>query len=495
MKKPAYTVLLRGTSVNIRYTYNRVSHAFPLSIKIELHQWDEKKMRVGFRYEGSTETNEKINRALTNLEHWSNTSIQAGIEPTVEIIKAKWAEHQAADKWHKERNERNKPKFEQLATDSRSEIEKLQARIRELEKIELRSLGKIGALPAASAEPDQPIRPLMIEMLYEYVEHKTGEPLGVKAKKTDNARKSTGTERQIRTWANTFLLFTKSKEARKANLNFNLQELDEKFYNTYAEYLMNPEGNDLYNNTFGTHVKKLKTFIRWVEIDRRMPVDPRYKRFKVLEEEKEIICFTKEEIDLLYQFKPETTRTHADANEYQKYIDFTVFSFLTGLRISDVFKAGGLRISGKYLIGKTTKTKNLFKVPLEIDNRILEILEKYNYDLKLFSPPEYNRTIKKVVAMFCKHHNLYQKPISITNYKLKQAVTTVDSFADLYTSHCNRRGFVSFAYSDLGYTVRDIMEIIGTRSEKEISKYLKLKADHLSEKLKKHRSSKSSAGL
>src|SRR5690606_18932439 len=107
-----------------------------------------------------------------------------------------------------------------------------------------------------------------------------------------------------------------------------------------------------------------------------------------------------------------------------------------------------------------------------------KILKKYNYNMRLFSDQEYNRKIKQIVKKFCEEHNLRQSLREIIRYKLKKPITTYVYFWDEYTSHCNRRGFVSYA-SDLGLNLSDTMEMIGTVTEKEMKKYLLQKTDHL----------------
>ncbi|MFD2247298.1 hypothetical protein [Pontibacter ruber] len=486
MKKPGLTIHLRPNkdktkaNVTIRYTYARTSHPFPLGITIDLKKWDKKRNRLDFKYAESTDINKVINDEFSALELLSNKCIKLGIEPTVEEIKGHYAHHIYWKNKLKQDAEVNRPLFLEQAKKHRSEIEQLEAQIEILKRRERKNLRHAGALPEPLIEATA-VKPMMLDLLYEYIELKTGIPLQMKAKHGCN--KLSGTDRQLRSWANTFVGFTQSKEAKKAGLTFDLQTLDEKFYNTYASYLMNPEGHDYFNNTFGRHISKLKTFLNWVEVNKLVAVDRRYKGFKVVEEEKEIVCLSKEDIDLLWEYKPKN-RVHNDANNYQKYIDFTVFSFFTGLRISDVRKAKGFRFVNNYLLGRTQKTKNQFKVPLNVDDRVLEILLKYNYDMNLFSEVEYNRTIKIIMAEFCNHNNIHQHPITITRYKLKEAFVTQHTFAELYTSHCNRRGFVSYMY-DFGLELRDIKEIIGTKSDKELMKYLKLKTNHLTNKIER----------
>ncbi|RNI27360.1 hypothetical protein EFA69_14560 [Rufibacter immobilis] len=467
--------------LNILYRYD-YKHYFSLGIKIQMKHWDSKKKKLNPKVKGSAEINDKINEAIRTIEFRSNSLMEKGEEPTVALVKEYWDYCQAGDKWHKERDEANKPMFERIASTRPLEIEELEALLAKKKRELDRALFKLGR--ETPDEVTTPSAPLMLEMLYKYIRKRTGVPLEVTQK--NNGDKFSGVERQWRSWANTLIEFTKSKHAKSAELTFDLQNLNGDFYDAYAAFLMNPETYDLFNNTFGAHVKKLKTFLRWCDTDQNKAVDRRYKDFKILEEKKTIVCFTIEEIDLLWNWKPTLKRAHKDAIDIQKYIDFTVFSFLTGFRISDVLQVQDMRIDGEFLKGTTIKTNNHFKVPLLIDDRILEILNKYNFNLRLFSDTEYNRSIKGILKEFCKEHDLRQDTVPIKRFKLKKGYPTEVYFWDEYSSHCNRRGFVSYAY-DMGYDIKEIKEIIGTSSDREIEKYLKKKENHLTEKLRKIR--------
>ena len=147
-----------------------------------------------------------------------------------------------------------------------------------------------------------------------------------------------------------------------------------------------------------------------------------------------------------------------------------VFQNLTGLRYSDVFKSNW-KIEGGVLCGKTKKTKGNYLVPIELDGRITEILEKYNYNLGIVSAQKYNDNIKLILEALYKENNIHQEPIKITKYKLAEEFVSYHLKHDLMASHSNRRGFCTRMWQ-VGYSERDILQMLGSKTNTELRKYV-----------------------
>lgn len=156
------------------------------------------------------------------------------------------------------------------------------------------------------------------------------------------------------------------------------------------------------------------------------------------------------------------------------------------MRISDIQLVKGFRFEEDYIMGRTKKTSGNFKIPMSLDLRIEEILKRYNYDMMLFSDVEYNRTVKELMQLFCTEYNLHQEIITITRYKYIEPapIVTTHHFWELYTNHCNRKGWVSH-FSDLGFDDYTLMEMMGTKSHTEFLKYKKIKKSHLNNTVKR----------
>lgn len=102
-----------------------------------------------------------------------------------------------------------------------------------------------------------------------------------------------------------------------------------------------------------------------------------------------------------------------------------------------------------------------------------------------FTKEEYNEKIKILLKLFFEKYNLYTRPITITNKKYidPNPIEKTYTFYELYTSHCNRRGWVShFSKKFDDFT---LMEMMGTKSHQEFLKYKKNNVEHLIERVER----------
>jgi integrase len=261
--------------------------------------------------------------------------------------------------------------------------------------------------------------------------------------------------------------------------------MNSEFYQLFGTWLMYKRAKDSYNNYFGANIKKLKTFLRWCE-GQGKTVNPQYRDFKVLTEEKEIVYLTESEIDLLDSF-----RNHAACKPiWVKYIDATIFQCLTGLRYSDVM-AGKWKIDKGFLKGTAKKNKGNYKIPLVLDPRIEILANQYKDGFNSFAEQNYNDEIKKIAAILFDLYNINQDVIKIYNYKFDTEFVTPDKTVDLtipenrkpyqkaalLTSHCNRRSFCTRAIQF--FTEKEVLSMIGSKSMVELRRYIKVEDDNL----------------
>ena len=265
------------------------------------------------------------------------------------------------------------------------------------------------------------------------------------------------------------------------NTPFSFQVFDSEFYVKYARYLMYDSEHDYYNNTFGTHVKRLKMFLNWVQEEHNIQVPMAYIKYKVTQEEKEIVYLSEKELNLLWDFRKDVVATNV------KYIDLCVFQNLTGLRFSDVARSNW-KVEGGVLSGKTKKTKGNYLIPLSLDPRITEILKKYNYNLGIATDVKYNKYIKEILEAVFLKHNINQVPIKITRYKLKEEFVEYHLKHNLMASHSNRRGFCTRMWQQ-GYSERDILKMLGSKTNTELRKYVSNSTEDLLRKVKEKQES------
>jgi hypothetical protein len=282
------------------------------------------------------------------------------------------------------------------------------------------------------------------------------------------------TRKQRRSWLNTILDFF-----LRADIPLTWKKFDRDFYKAYGKWLMygkrdGVNENDLFNNSFGSHIKRLRTFLEWCDAEQGIELNPIYKKFKVLSEEKEVIYLDPQEIDMLWFFKMPEIKGFEN-KPWRLIQDIAVFGALTGLRISDIkrsrFNLEVLR-RDRTLEAKTQKTRCNYYIPIDLDPRIELILKKYEYDLNLIGEQEFNKLIKKVLEQLYKHHDIHQTLIKHYKYKFKEEFLFENYKYELYTSHCNRRSAVTNWYFVHGFSEQEILVLLGSKSLTEIKKYI-----------------------
>lgn len=274
-------------------------------------------------------------------------------------------------------------------------------------------------------------------------------------------------------------------ECAKHNLlTLSLLTFDMKFYHKYRAYLMGTRGNKL--STFGAHVKRLKSFLKWAEQNNyTVGRGHKNKSFAIVEEAKTIVYLDDKELDMLWAYK-------AVKPEYTKQIDLCLFQSLTGLRISDTAKVHHVTTlvdergeTVEYLRGTCQKTGGLYKVPLALDSRIKEILIAHKYNMALLAEAYYNRTIKTIVAELYAYHGLQIPMVVVCREDANGDVkdTEAPKNEELGT-HSNRRSFVSRHVNSFEFNSDDVLAMLGSTDATELRKYTSIHDDMLNEKAK-----------
>lgn len=436
--------------VYIRYNYNAKTNGFATGLKINPQDFDEKKGLVKTSFPSAAELNNTLRNFQTVIEDVAchhNDPTFATIKGLVEdrFLEIKIEVEQASDKNIKRREE-----IRQLAT---QDVEKLQLwRVRniDMEIAEAQAhleklLTQRDKLAMAGYKTTSREEIQFLELLNKFPQK--------------FIHSSKRTIQNMELWKRVLIEFHKN-----TNTPFSFKVYDSTFYGKYARYLMYDSEHQYFNNTFGTHVKRLKIFLNWVQDEFNIEVPKSYKKYKVTQEEKEIVYLADPELNLLWNYRDKVEPTNI------KYIDLCLFQNLTGLRYSDV-KASNWKVEGGVLSGKTKKTKGNYLIPLELDSRISEILEKYNYDLEIAAEQKYNKYIKIILKALFEENNINQEPIKITRYKLAEEFTEYHFKHELIASHSNRRGFCTRMWH-MNYSERDVLKMLGGKTNTELRKYV-----------------------
>lgn len=243
-------------------------------------------------------------------------------------------------------------------------------------------------------------------------------------------------------------------------------KMDSALYGRMAEYFLNVRGG--WNNIFGKRIKETKAFLRWAEVEHGQQVHQGYHKWKVYVEEKEIVYLTPAEIDLL---------TTADLPPHlDKYRDVFVFSCLTGFRWSDIERTRLMVVQNGLLTITTQKNRGAAKVP--VTPRVQALLNRYNGDLNIVTPQKLNESIKEL----CRRIGM-DRPVRYFRYKLKEAFAFEAPKYELVSIHCGRRSFITNAFA-AGFSVPEILDMIGSSDPKVLLGYLAITDHHLVTKTK-----------
>ncbi|QCR22862.1 tyrosine-type recombinase/integrase [Pontibacter sp. SGAir0037] len=441
--------------VYLRYTYKRRPDGLNLSLKVHKSKFDSAKGFVKTSHPEASEINAAIRQAQQLVEDIASKLPDPDFKQVKKLyvqrlVEIKEQERIAEDKIRKERKVL---KIDHLINHIDSEeipeqIKALQKKIAELTERQ-QELKQLGYRNETYEEAEFKL------LLDEYQE-----TFKVKSKSA---------QAHIKVWASTLLEFSKD-----TNTCLVFSVFDRNFYLAYAKYLMHGE-RDFYNNTFGNHIKDLRAFLTWVEDEKGVSVNRGYKKYERTKDDIEVIYLTAEELELLWDYRSEVKE------EYKKYIDLCVFGNLTGLRISDILRSYW-KVENGVLMGKTKKTKGHYQVPLILDPRIEEILKRYNYNLKLVSSVKYNEYIKVILKALFMKHEINQQPIAVMRYKLKEEFVFHHYKYELMSSHSNRRGFCTRLWQE-GHTERDILLMLGSKSNQVLRKYIHNDTENLVRKV------------
>jgi len=220
------------------------------------------------------------------------------------------------------------------------------------------------------------------------------------------------------------------------------------------------------NNYFSKIITILKTFMTW-SIDHEYHANLNYKKFKITENEVEVIYLTMDELMRLYNFKFKSKKLEHVKDTY-------CFGCFTGLRFSDIKQLRTSNIFDDHIKLNIQKTKTIdHKIPLNRYSK--EILDKYKdtiYEpLPVISSQKFNKYLKDCCAD-AKINTL----TTITRYIGQKRINKTVPKYKLITSHTARKTFVTNSLI-LGMNQMVVRNITGHKKEDSFKRYVKIADD------------------
>ena len=271
----------------------------------------------------------------------------------------------------------------------------------------------------------------------------------------------------IKSHHSSYQLFKSYFEFKNESINF--RNINEDFLNNFESYLYEVKKYNI--STVNKKIKLLKEFLRYLVKEKYISeFDFKQHKNKHSEYQTDIFVLSKQEIDFIAD-------TDFGDYKYNKVRDMFVFSSYTGQRFSDVTK---FSISNTYtkdgvMFWKIIQQKTSIPVVIQVNPKVVEIVERYKEEGFKISNLEYNKLLKEIgiKAGFVDEVTIYEN-IG------KELVSNVYKKYELFTSHVARRSFITNLLSK-GVNSELVKALSGHKSDNEFKKYIKFSDKTLSD--------------
>jgi integrase len=205
------------------------------------------------------------------------------------------------------------------------------------------------------------------------------------------------------------------------------------------------------------------------------PIDNTFREVKLKAEESYSVYLPEDEILKIYFFDD-----FIDKRE-EIVRDYFVIGCLTGLRYSDFtrIEKSHFQDYNTVIRIKTRKTGKIVHIPA--DKYVIEIMEKYNWELpKCFCPQAFNGILKYL----CRRIG-FDEEIRLERTIGLNVVSIIKQKWDMISSHTARRSFATNMYK-AGFMTAEIMGITGHTSEQTFFKYIKFSNESVARSMINH---------
>ncbi len=235
---------------------------------------------------------------------------------------------------------------------------------------------------------------------------------------------------------------------------FQLTDVTEEMVNRFKTYLINKRGMN--NNSVKKRLKSFKIFLNYCIEKKYLKLNFDYSRVKVKTYDPTIVTLTEEEFTKLKDWNP---------GKYQRVKDLFLFGCMTSLRYSDLISIREHHIINNNIVKKSEKTDIQQIIPLTRLSR--EILERYNYNLQLYTTQTYNRLLKKMGQ----ESGIFSAEVVLVEQRGNQRLEIRKQKWECLESHTARRTFITRSIKK-GIPLNIIMGITGHTRIETLSRYM-----------------------
>ncbi|SDK58615.1 Site-specific recombinase XerD [Pedobacter sp. ok626] len=244
-------------------------------------------------------------------------------------------------------------------------------------------------------------------------------------------------------------------EDKRYQLSFD--NVDSKFESKFTDYLIND--HKLVNNTIGRYIKTIKSFMHFAA-ERGYTNNYKFKSFRVIKQDADIIYLTEEELLKIYHFKNLPPRLDAVRDAF-------CLGCFTGLRFSDLAELRFANLKQDFIELKSKKTRDFLRIPL--NDYAKAILNKHKGNPpQVISNQKMNDYIKEIGELAEINGN-----IILTQYQGAIRIEKAEPKYNFLSTHTARRTFVTLSL-EKGMRPEVVMSITGHKDYPTFKKYIKL---------------------
>jgi site-specific recombinase XerD len=222
----------------------------------------------------------------------------------------------------------------------------------------------------------------------------------------------------------------------KKGVRLTLEDMDDRFYNRFTAYMW--EDLDFYDNSTGSVVKNLRTFLNWAA-DEGIIKKVDYTKWIIWKENIDIIVLYPDELKILFNI--------AVPKELQETKDLFLSGCMTCLRAANLLALGRENLVGDQL--KVISVKTNKPIMIDVNPMLREIFDRYENLVPEMKIRKFNKELKKLGAWLKAEilkeerqgfvGNAWASKFIRTRYKRGEAIQEYLDMANMISTHTMRR--------------------------------------------------------
>jgi len=236
--------------------------------------------------------------------------------------------------------------------------------------------------------------------------------------------------------------------------------INKRFFETFSAYLRNELKHT--TNTVNKYIKTLKTFVNWAVDNEYVKANEVSTKFKVKDDQTDVIYLTPEELDRLYNLELVPGSALDNAR------DVFCFGCFTGQRFSDLANLKREDIINNTWILHQIKVKDTVKNEITLSDRAIAIIEKHKYNVRPL-PVVSNQKTNEHLKVICEKAGI-NEIVKTVRYRGNEAIVSREPKYKLIGTHTARRTFVTLSL-EMGMRPDVLMSITGHTDYKTMKRY------------------------